>query len=146
MVLVKSLVQADWSKTTLPHNIGQNPAVMDPHERKSVFVKTSLIPGSNEGLFARRAFSPGEIVSYFSGQRTFSSVMFHDNMTEKEEWVTSEYYFNLEYNSPAWWEYPQVSWIPLIQPSYVQSWCLPVYHHQPPTNYLSKRVFKRPYI
>ena len=82
---------------------------MDPHERKSVFVKTSLIPGSNEGLFARRAFNPGEIVSYFSGQRTFSSLMFHDNMTAEEEWVTSEYYFNLEYNSPAWWEYPQVS-------------------------------------
>ena len=107
--IIYYLVQTDWSKTTLPHNIGQNPTVMDPHERKSVFVKTSLIPGSNEGLFARRAFSPGEIVSYFSGQRTFSSEMFHANMTEEEEWVTSEYYFNLEYNSPAWWEYPQVT-------------------------------------
>ena len=62
--------------------MGQNPTVMDPHERKSVFVKTSLIPGSDEGLFARRAFSPGEIVSYFSGQRTFSWLMFHSNMTE----------------------------------------------------------------
>ena len=103
-------VQADWGETTLPHDIGQHPTVMDPHERKSVFVKTSLIPGSNEGLFARRAFSPGEIVSYFSGQRTFSSEMFHSNMTEEENWVTSEYYFNLEYNSPAWWGYTQVSW------------------------------------
>ena len=76
--------------------MGQNPTVMDPHERKSVFVKTSLIPGSDEGLFARRAFSPGEIVSYFSGQRTFSSVMFHTNMTEEEELVTAGYNFDLE--------------------------------------------------
>ena len=79
------VVQADWGETTLPHDIGQNPTVMDPHERKSVFVKTSLIPGSDEGLFARRAFSPGEIVSYFSGQRTFPWQMFHDNITEEEE-------------------------------------------------------------
>ena len=82
---------------------------MDPHERKSVFVKTSLIPGSNEGLFARRAFSPGEIVSYFSGQRTFSWLMVHSNMTQEEEEVTSAYSFDLKYNSPVWWEYPQVS-------------------------------------
>ena len=82
---------------------------MDPHERKSVFVKTSLIPGSNEGLFARRAFSPGEIVSYFSGQRTYDSKMFHANMTQEEESVTRAYYFSLAYRSPAWWEYPQVS-------------------------------------
>ena len=81
---------------------------MDPHERKSVFVKTSLIPGSNEGLFARRAFSPGEIVSYFSGQRTFESLMFLANMTEEEEWLTGAYYFDLKGHSPAWWEYQEV--------------------------------------
>ena len=55
----------------------------------------------------RRSFRPGEIVSYFSGQRTFSSLMFHRNMSEEEETVTSEYYFNLEYNSPGWWDYPE---------------------------------------
>ena len=82
---------------------------MDPHERKSVFVKTSLIPGSNEGLFARRAFSPGEIVSYFSGQRTSSSVMIHANMTEEEKWSTVDTVFGFDYHSPAWWEYPEVS-------------------------------------
>ena len=81
---------------------------MDPHERKSVFVKTSLIPGSNEGLFARRAFSPGEIVSYFSGQRTFESLMFHANMTEEEKDVASDYQFDLASICPAWWEYPKV--------------------------------------
>ena len=103
------LLQADWRQTTLPHVIGQNPTVMDPHERKSVFVKTSLIPGSNEGLFARRAFSPGEIVSYFSGQRTSSSVMIHANMTEEEKWSTVDTVFGFDYHSPAWWEYPEVS-------------------------------------
>ena len=95
--------------------MGQNPTVMDPHERKSVFVKTSLIPGSDEGLFARRAFSPGEIVSYFSGQRTFSSVMFHTNMTEEEELVTAGYNFDLEKKSPVWWEYPEVTLTQLSQ-------------------------------
>ena len=88
---MKYHVQEDWDRTTLPHNIGQILTVMDPHERKSIFV------------------------SYFSGQRTFSSRMFHANMTEEEEWVTSEYYFNLEYNSPAWWDYPQVTWLTIIQ-------------------------------
>ena len=82
---------------------------MDPHERKSVFVKTSLIPGANEGLFARRAFSPGEIVSYYSGQRTFNSLMFQPNMTEEEKWVTIDTLFGIGYDSPAWWEYPEVS-------------------------------------
>ena len=46
-------LEEDWSSPSLPHNIGQHPTVMDPHERKSVLVKNSLIPGSNEGLFAR---------------------------------------------------------------------------------------------
>ena len=47
--------------------ITRHPQVMDPHERKSVYVGESLIPGSDEGLFARRSFMPGDIVSYFRG-------------------------------------------------------------------------------
>ena len=57
----------------------------------------------------RRAFSAGEIVSYLSGQRTFTRLMFHDNMTLEEEWVTSDYFFNLGYHSPVWWNYSQVT-------------------------------------
>ena len=41
------------NKLTLPHYVGQHPTVMDPHERKSVYVHTSAIDGANEGLFAR---------------------------------------------------------------------------------------------
>ena len=46
-------LEEDWREVRLPHNMGQHPTVMDPHERKSVYVKTSNIPGSGEGLFAR---------------------------------------------------------------------------------------------
>lgn len=35
------------------HRIGQHPTIMDPQERKSVYVDISNIPGGNEGLFAR---------------------------------------------------------------------------------------------
>ena len=64
--------------------IGRHPQVMNPHERKSVYVGDSQIPGSDEGLFARRSFMPRDIVSYFSGTRTFPRNMFFDNMTEAE--------------------------------------------------------------
>ena len=37
----------------LPHYIGQHPTVMDPFERKAVYVKQSSISEANEALFAR---------------------------------------------------------------------------------------------
>ena len=37
----------------LPHYIGQHPTVMDPFERKAVYVKQSFIKAANEALFAR---------------------------------------------------------------------------------------------
>ena len=80
---------------------------MDPHERKSVYVSDSLIPGSDEGLFARRSFMPGDIVSYFSGTRTFARDMFFDNMTEAEISSAGAYFYNLAANSPYWWGYPE---------------------------------------
>jgi len=87
--------------------IGRHPQVMDPHERKSVYVGDSLIPGSDEGLFARRSFMPGDIVSYFSGTRTFARDMFFDNMTEAETSSAGAYFFNLAVNSPDWWGFPE---------------------------------------
>ena len=45
--------------------LGSYPRVMDPHERRSVYVGQSAIPGSGEGLFARRSFLPGELVAYY---------------------------------------------------------------------------------
>jgi len=87
--------------------IGRHPQVMDPHERKSVYVGDSLIPGSDEGLFARRSFMPGDIVSYFSGTRTFARDMFFDNMTEPETSSAGAYFYNLAVNSPDWWGFTE---------------------------------------
>ena len=87
-------------------HITKHALVMDPHERKSVYVGRSQVKGANEGLFARRDFLPGSIVSYFAGTRTFEKFMFFDNMTEEEETITAAYYFKLSDNSPEWWGYP----------------------------------------
>jgi hypothetical protein len=38
--------------------IGQHPTVMDPHERKSVYVGESMVEMAGEGLFAKKMFSP----------------------------------------------------------------------------------------
>eukprot|EP00091_Calanus_sinicus_P013606 TRINITY_DN30199_c0_g1_i1.p1 TRINITY_DN30199_c0_g1~~TRINITY_DN30199_c0_g1_i1.p1 ORF type:complete len:288 (-),score=95.93 TRINITY_DN30199_c0_g1_i1:1-864(-) len=97
-----------WEKQEANHwFIGKNPLVMDPHERKSVYVGESLIPGSEEGLFARRAFMSGDIVSYFSGTKTFSSNIFFKNMTNAEISSAGAYFFNLAANMPDWWGYPE---------------------------------------
>ena len=46
-----------WEKQEANHwFIGKNPLVMDPYERKSVYVGESLIPGSEEGLFNQYVF------------------------------------------------------------------------------------------
>ena len=51
--------------------MGQHTGVMDPHERKSVYVGSSLIEEAGEGIFANKIFSPGDLVSYYSGQKTY---------------------------------------------------------------------------
>ena len=42
----------------------------------------------------RRAFSPGDMVSYYSGQSTTSSLVVHNNMTEEQFWKAIAYTFN----------------------------------------------------
>ena len=49
------------------NDIGRRPTVSDPFERRSVYVRESSIPGSGDGLFARRPFTAGQLVSYYSG-------------------------------------------------------------------------------
>ena len=63
---------------------GKNPRVMDPHERKSVYVGQSTKPRANEGLFARRKFTRGDLVSYYGGERQFLSDIVYPNMTAEE--------------------------------------------------------------
>ena len=43
------------------------------------------------------------MVSYFSGQRTLSDLMFHDNMTSEVIAEVGSYYFNLGDNCAQWW-------------------------------------------
>ena len=78
--------------------------MIDPFERKSVFVDTSTVEGANEGLFAKRHFRPGDLVSYFSGQRTLQDLILHDNMTVSEMSEAGSYYFNLWNNCVGWWK------------------------------------------
>ena len=51
----------------------------------------------------RRNFRAGDLVSYFSGQRTLSTLMFHDNMTSEVTAEVGSYYFNLGDNCAQWW-------------------------------------------
>ena len=87
--------------------IGQHPKVMDPHEKKSVYVDQSFIPRSKEGVFAVRKFLPGHLISYFGGLKTFEENFLLPDMTEEEEEDAASYYYNLGLNIPSWWGYPE---------------------------------------
>ena len=97
---------------------------MDPQERKQVFVcplsfwgnfllwmqvyvAKSGRAGGGQGLFARRQFLPGELISYLSGKKTVEEEFLFDNMTAGEEEDASSYYFNLAEDSPGWWGVPE---------------------------------------
>ena len=91
-----------WEKEeTNAKYIGKNRKVMDPHERKSVFVKNSTNPTAYEGLFARRNFSPGELVSYYGGQRLFKTDVIFENMTKEERQEASACHLALGLRVPG---------------------------------------------
>jgi hypothetical protein len=62
-------------------------------------VKTSHLPGSGEGLFARRPLPKGTITAFYNGIRLPYKVRESDQ--PKEEWSTSGYkiYINADYES-----------------------------------------------
>ena len=72
-----------------------------------VYVATSGRAGGGQGLFARRQFLPGELISYLAGKKTVEEEFLFDNMTAVEEEDASSYYFNLAENSPEWWGVPE---------------------------------------
>ena len=72
-----------------------------------VYVATSGRAGGGQGLFARREFLPGELISYFAGKKTVEEEFLFDNMTAAEEEDAASYYFNLAENSPGWWGVPE---------------------------------------
>ena len=72
-----------------------------------VYVATSGIAGGGQGLFARRQFLPGELISYLAGKKTMEEEFFFDNMTAVEEEDAASYYFGLAESSPEWWGVPE---------------------------------------
>ena len=50
--------------------IARQPLLRDPYESAAVVVRPSRIPGSGEGLFARRALRAGAIAAWYNGVRT----------------------------------------------------------------------------
>ena len=72
-----------------------------------VYVATSGRAGGGQGLFARRQFLPGELVSYLSGVKTMEEEFLFDNMTLEEEEDAASYFFNLDEESPRWWGLPE---------------------------------------
>ena len=86
--------------------IGAHPKIMEPHERKSVYVGRSK-GGKDDGVFARRSFKQGDLVSYFNGIKTTEDKMFNDNMTDEESADMAKYYFGLGANVPKLYNIPK---------------------------------------
>ena len=70
-------------------------------------MSTSRIAGAGQGLFTRRQFLPGELVSYFSGKKTVEEEFIFDNMTEVEREDAASYHFGLAGSCPEWWGVPE---------------------------------------
>ena len=98
-----------WKKhETNADYIGQHPRVMDPHERKSVYVAGSWLDEAGEGLFSRRIFSPGDLISYYSGQKTYLETILHQhNMSDWDIVDAASYLYRIGQHAPAWWDYPR---------------------------------------
>ena len=65
------------------------PTIMDPFEKNTVYVKTTVLKG--DGLFARRNIEPSELVAYYSGVIVpvdDMKVSLRSNLTDNER-----YYF-----------------------------------------------------
>jgi len=79
--------------------------IMDPYERKSVYIGNSTLPGANLGLFARRNFSRNDLVSYFGGIKLPQSEIIFPNMSLAERQTAGLYYYALGLNAPREWGY-----------------------------------------
>lgn len=90
---------------------GKTPTIMDPHERKSVFVSNSTIAGADEGLFAKRDFQPGDLISYYGGVKGLSGVNeiqnSGSNLTADDMHYKTSCQFQLSHNAPESWNIPE---------------------------------------
>ena len=69
--------------------------------------KADSLGGKDDGIFARRRFWPGQLVSYFNGIKTTEAKIFHEKMTEKEELHAAAYYFGLGAYGPKIYNVPE---------------------------------------
>jgi len=93
-----------WRRESFPGEyLRANARRMDPYERRAVYAGPSHIPGANEGIFAKRDYLPGELVSYFIGVLTTEADFLFDNQTNAEYDEARAYYFNLGSHSPKVW-------------------------------------------
>ena len=92
-------------------NVEQYATVMDPFEKKAVYVGESSIPGAGEGLFARRQFSPGDLVSYFNGWKADYSSMVFTNMTYEEMERALAFCYSIGRDAGGRWGYSQVRFL-----------------------------------
>jgi hypothetical protein len=65
---------------------GTNATVIDPYKKKSIYVDQSEITTAEDGLFVKRIFSPGDLISYYSGQKTFIQNIVRTNVTCEDAW------------------------------------------------------------
>lgn len=102
--LVVQHPQIIWRREIQTHNnIGTQRQRMDPHERRSVYIGDSTIPGAGEGIFAKRRFQPFELISYFGGLKTFKENFLFKNMTDSELEDAGSYFYNFGVNCPPHW-------------------------------------------
>ena len=70
--------------------ISNQPLVMDVYEQDRVLVGVSEIPNANEGLFAKKSLSDGEIASFYNGVR-----LSHDEV-DKRDWSLNDNTISLD--------------------------------------------------
>jgi histone-lysine N-methyltransferase SETD7 len=93
-----------WHRESFPGQyLRVNAQRMDPFERRAVYAAQSQIPGANEGIFAKRHYLPGQLISYFIGQLTTEANILFDNQTTVEYDEARSYFFNLGSYTPNAW-------------------------------------------
>ena len=85
-----------FSKSSKTH-IGEHPLVPDPYESRHVVCRQSQVPGSGDGLFARRDLPEGTIAAFYNGVR----IPYGLGSGKVETWDDSAYkiWINADYES-----------------------------------------------
>ena len=103
--LVVQYPEVIWRREIQTHNnVGSQRRKMDPHERRSVYIKDSPIPGAGEGVFAKRSYGPRDLISYFGGLKTVRENFIFPNLTENEIKNVTSYFYNFGFKVPAEWK------------------------------------------